>query len=99
MLRRQCAAHPKKRPTLETLEIEWRTRRIAENFAGESIVDPTAPLEMAKERNRIAEEPGSGTGDRRDNREIVCASHPTQYASDGLCVPITAVRLRHMADI
>jgi hypothetical protein len=67
MVHRQGAADTEERASFESLEIEWRPRRVADNSAGKPIIDPTALLQMAKEGYRIAEKPRPGARDRREN--------------------------------
>ena len=68
IVHRHRAAHPEERAALELLEIESRTCRIADNVAGEPIVNPAASIEMAEKGDRISEEPSSRAGDRREDR-------------------------------
>jgi hypothetical protein len=49
----QGAAYVEQRPTPEAVEIEGRSRRLAECPPCQSIVDATAAVEMAKEGDCI----------------------------------------------
>src|SRR4029077_571151 len=67
IVRRHRAPHPKQRAALEALEIEAGACRIADNVAGEPIVDPATTVKMAEKGDRIPEEPCSRAGDRRED--------------------------------
>jgi len=83
---RHGAADVEQRPALEATEVERRTRRIADRPAGQSVVDPTAAIEMGEEGNRVAEEPRSRPGDRGEDGKTF---HCTHLTDTHLAVPVS----------
>jgi hypothetical protein len=59
MLVRQGSAHSKQRTAPEAIEVEGSALGIADDFAGQEIVESAALLEMAYEGEKIAKEPGT----------------------------------------
>jgi hypothetical protein len=55
IVHRHRASHPKERAALEALEIEAGACRIADNVAGEPIVDPATTVKMTEKGDRISE--------------------------------------------
>ena len=57
MIGRQRPGDAKQRPTPEAIEIEGRTLRIADDVAGQQIVETATLFEMANEGEDVAQEP------------------------------------------
>jgi hypothetical protein len=89
MLVRQGSAHSKQRTAPEAIEVEGSALWIADDFAGQEIVEPTTLFEMAQEGEKIAKEPGARARHGRKDRKAISSEHANRYAESALYLPVT----------